>query len=125
MEQLSLSGISPKAGFENIPIIDVAALKSPDRRERQRLAREIYDACTQVGFFYIKVTNFSSRFQIVLIINICPAESWDIGGANNGSSRCGASILRPPRRAENGIFCGEVEGVYSPKGSNTKEEMYK
>ncbi|BAE60531.1 unnamed protein product [Aspergillus oryzae RIB40] len=109
MEQLSLSGISPKADFENIPIIDVAALKSPDRRERQRLAREIYDACTQVGFFYIKVTYISSRFQIPLIINICPAESWDIGGANNGSSRCGASILRPPRRAENGIFCGEVE----------------
>ncbi|PIG90069.1 hypothetical protein AARAC_001934 [Aspergillus arachidicola] len=54
MEQVYISGKPPKADFENIPIIDVAALKSPDRRERQRLATEIYDACTQLGFFYIK-----------------------------------------------------------------------
>ena len=44
-----------KNDFENIPVIDVSALKSPDRQQRQKLAAQIYEACTQVGFFYIKV----------------------------------------------------------------------
>ncbi|KAE8376925.1 2OG-Fe(II) oxygenase family oxidoreductase [Aspergillus bertholletiae] len=43
-----------EAGLENIPIIDVAPLHSADLGERRRLATEIYDACTRVGFFYIK-----------------------------------------------------------------------
>jgi hypothetical protein len=46
---------SPEGGFENIPIIDVSALDSPHREERQKLAAKIYEACTQIGFFYIKV----------------------------------------------------------------------
>lgn len=41
--------------FDQIPVIDLSALRSPVLKERQRLAKEIFTACTQVGFFYIKV----------------------------------------------------------------------
>lgn len=41
--------------FDNIPIIDLAAMSSPDLEERKKLAAQVYDACSRVGFFYIKV----------------------------------------------------------------------
>ena len=41
--------------FDNIPIIDVSPLRSPLLEERRTLAKQVYDACTTVGFFYIKV----------------------------------------------------------------------
>lgn len=44
-----------EADFDSIPIIDLSRLKSPHLHERQELARKIDEACTQVGFFYIKV----------------------------------------------------------------------
>lgn len=78
MEQRDQSKGSPKADFENIPIIDVAPLKSPDREARQKLAAEIYDACTQVGFFYIKVTFVSPESQIAPLVNRSLAESRDL-----------------------------------------------
>ncbi|KAJ5489094.1 hypothetical protein N7539_003984 [Penicillium diatomitis] len=37
-----------------IPVIDLSSLRSSRLDERQELAQRIYDACTQVGFFYIK-----------------------------------------------------------------------
>ncbi|PYI02809.1 Clavaminate synthase-like protein [Aspergillus sclerotiicarbonarius CBS 121057] len=40
--------------FDQIPIIDLSTLRSPLLKERQQLAREIFNTCTQVGFFYIK-----------------------------------------------------------------------
>ncbi|KAL1848257.1 hypothetical protein Plec18170_008168 [Paecilomyces lecythidis] len=40
--------------FDNIPIIDLAPVSSPDIKERKKLAADIYDACARVGFFYIK-----------------------------------------------------------------------
>ncbi|KAL5360606.1 Clavaminate synthase-like protein [Aspergillus floccosus] len=39
--------------FDNLPIIDVASLDSPDIEARKQLAAQIFDACTRVGFFYI------------------------------------------------------------------------
>ncbi|KAB8232007.1 isopenicillin N synthase family dioxygenase [Aspergillus alliaceus] len=54
MDQLDWSGTSPEADFNNIPIIDVSALRSSDLEKRQHLATRIYEACTEVGFFYIK-----------------------------------------------------------------------
>ncbi|PLB53737.1 Clavaminate synthase-like protein [Aspergillus steynii IBT 23096] len=42
------------ADFESVPIIDLSKLHSSSILERQELAREIDQACTQVGFFYIK-----------------------------------------------------------------------
>jgi hypothetical protein len=50
-------GIVP-GDFTNIPIIDLSNLDSPDLASRRALADEIYDACTRVGFFYIKVYFF-------------------------------------------------------------------
>jgi hypothetical protein len=41
--------------FDNLPIIDVASLDSPHIEDRKQLAAQIFDACTRVGFFYIKV----------------------------------------------------------------------
>ncbi|KAL2828324.1 2OG-Fe(II) oxygenase family oxidoreductase [Aspergillus pseudoustus] len=46
-------GIVP-GDFTNIPIIDLTTLESPDLASRRALAVEIHDACTLVGFFYIK-----------------------------------------------------------------------
>lgn len=47
---------SQAANSDQIPIIDLSSIDSPHFEERRQLARSIYDACTQVGFFYIKVT---------------------------------------------------------------------
>lgn len=46
---------SQLADCSHIPIIDLSTLDSPNFDDRQKLAQSIYDACTQVGFFYIKV----------------------------------------------------------------------
>jgi isopenicillin N synthase-like dioxygenase len=43
------------ANCNHIPIIDLSNIDSPDVEKRQELARAVYDACTRVGFFYIKV----------------------------------------------------------------------
>lgn len=51
----SKTEISHLADCDRIPIIDLSTLNSPHLYERQKLAQSIYDACTQVGFFYIKV----------------------------------------------------------------------
>ncbi|KAF7167771.1 hypothetical protein CNMCM6106_003214 [Aspergillus hiratsukae] len=40
--------------FRSIPIIDLSNLHSSNIHERRELAQEIDQACTQVGFFYIK-----------------------------------------------------------------------
>lgn len=47
---------SQAANCDQIPVIDLSSLDSPRIEERKDLAKTIYDACTQVGFFYIKVT---------------------------------------------------------------------
>ena len=47
--------------FEALPIIDLAALRSPDIQERRKLARKIDKACADVGFFYVKVRTFVVR----------------------------------------------------------------
>ncbi|KAJ9132105.1 Isopenicillin N synthetase [Pleurostoma richardsiae] len=44
-----------KAGvFVEIPVIDLADATSPSVDVRKRLSKQIYDACVNVGFFYIK-----------------------------------------------------------------------
>jgi hypothetical protein len=53
------SKTSQLAISDHIPIIDLSTLDSPDLEERQQLARSIYEVCTEVGFFYIKVQPFS------------------------------------------------------------------
>ncbi|KAK5022241.1 hypothetical protein LTS07_010321 [Exophiala sideris] len=40
--------------FKDLPVIDLSDIDSPDEQKRRALASKIYDACTQVGFFYIK-----------------------------------------------------------------------
>lgn len=42
------------ATFQELPIIDLADMENLDPSKRAALASRIYDACTQVGFFYIK-----------------------------------------------------------------------
>ncbi|UZP36925.1 hypothetical protein NXS19_004741 [Fusarium pseudograminearum] len=46
--------VSQTANCDHIPVIDLSSLDSPDVEERQKLASLINDACTKVGFFYIK-----------------------------------------------------------------------
>ncbi|KAH8434906.1 uncharacterized protein LDX57_012537 [Aspergillus melleus] len=43
------------ADVAEIPVIDLSSLRSPILEDRQKLAGQVYDACTNVGFFYIKV----------------------------------------------------------------------
>lgn len=40
--------------FDTIPVIDVGSIRSGDLGERRKVAAQIRDACTQVGFFYIE-----------------------------------------------------------------------
>lgn len=40
--------------FKEVPIIDLSDIDSTDESKQRALASKIYDACTQVGFFYIK-----------------------------------------------------------------------
>jgi isopenicillin N synthase-like dioxygenase len=44
---------SGKGSFTSIPIIDLCKIDSPDLDERKAIAKELYDACARVGFFYI------------------------------------------------------------------------
>lgn len=46
------------ATFDSIDVIDLSSLHSPSIDDRRALARKIDQACTQAGFFYIKVTLF-------------------------------------------------------------------
>ena len=45
--------------FQELPIIDLADMESPDLSKREALAAKVYDACTQMGFFYVKNHGFS------------------------------------------------------------------
>ncbi len=49
-----LSEDSIVGDFDTIPLIDIAGIFSPDISERKKVATQLYDACTRVGFFYIK-----------------------------------------------------------------------
>jgi isopenicillin N synthase-like dioxygenase len=40
--------------FDELPIIDLSDIDSADETKLRAVASEIYDACTKVGFFYIK-----------------------------------------------------------------------
>lgn len=40
--------------FSVIPVIDLTDASSPSPEARKRVARDIYDACVNVGFFYVK-----------------------------------------------------------------------
>lgn len=77
-----------RADFENVPIIDLSKLHSPNIWERQELAQKIDQACSEVGFFYIKVQFNLSRFSSALsepmeANNMCrSSESWHFRGAD-------------------------------------------
>lgn len=56
---------SQAANCDQIPIIDLSNINSPQIEERQKLARSVYDACTQVGFFYIQVCGLQVRPRVI------------------------------------------------------------
>ncbi len=39
--------------MENVPIIDIAGLRTGDAKATSEVAGHIYDACTTIGFFYV------------------------------------------------------------------------
>ncbi|KAJ5432943.1 uncharacterized protein N7458_012099 [Penicillium daleae] len=45
---------SQLANCDNIPVIDFSSVDSTSPEERQKLAQTVFDACSQVGFFYIR-----------------------------------------------------------------------
>ncbi|KAF2772087.1 2og-Fe oxygenase family protein [Teratosphaeria nubilosa] len=44
---------SRQGNFTSIPIIDLVNIDSPDLDDRKAIARELYEACSTAGFFYI------------------------------------------------------------------------
>src|SRR6476661_5562990 len=45
--------MSGATSFTSVPIVDISGLRSPDRAQRERVAREIGKAAGEVGFFYV------------------------------------------------------------------------
>lgn len=43
-----------QTSFTSIPIIDISNIDSPLLEARKQIAREIHDACSTCGFFYLK-----------------------------------------------------------------------
>lgn len=42
-----------KGSFTSIPTVDITRIDSPDIEDRKHIAKEVYDACTTTGFFYV------------------------------------------------------------------------
>lgn len=40
--------------FDSIPVIDLGGMRSGDIHDRKKVATDIREACTRVGFFYIE-----------------------------------------------------------------------
>ncbi|KAF9525548.1 2OG-Fe-II oxygenase [Crepidotus variabilis] len=53
MSLVDAAGATAESTFQNVPIIDLANIKSADPDIRRKLAGEIRDACMKVGFFYV------------------------------------------------------------------------
>jgi isopenicillin N synthase-like dioxygenase len=54
IRKINLSEDASKGRFSSIPIIDLTDATSPSLDARKKIAQEIYNACVNVGFFYIK-----------------------------------------------------------------------
>lgn len=61
---------SQLASCDHIPVIDISNIDSAELKERQELAQAVFDACTQVGFFYIKVP---SQYMFLNLLWKCDA----------------------------------------------------
>ncbi len=48
--------MSGATSFTSVPTVDISGLQSPDRAERERVARELGKAAGAVGFFYVSGT---------------------------------------------------------------------
>jgi hypothetical protein len=46
----------PPTDFTQIPVVDLANLSKLSTGGREQLVADVYNAATQVGFFYIKVS---------------------------------------------------------------------
>lgn len=54
--EVEVSKNAIEGDFTTIPVIDLTDMKSPDLEKRKRVASQIYDASSKVGFFYIKAS---------------------------------------------------------------------
>jgi len=45
--------VAKRLDFSEIPIIDLSPMLTQDAEAREALAKQIYSACTEVGFFYV------------------------------------------------------------------------
>ncbi|KAF7590393.1 hypothetical protein BBP40_002894 [Aspergillus hancockii] len=105
---------SPKGVFENIPIIDVSALTSPHGEEREKLAAHIYEACTQVGFFYIKkYRGFMPLYAEQLTgTGLNDPVEQSTTGALSEAFDIGYEISADPERATDDILPPDIYSLY-------------
>jgi len=55
--------VTANAVIKSIPTIDVTDIDSPELATRQRIAKELLDACSKCGFFYMKGHGLSEVLQ--------------------------------------------------------------
>ena len=58
---------SRRPAFTEIPLIDFSAMRSDSNERKATLAREVYDACANVGFLYIKNHGISREDMEILL----------------------------------------------------------
>ncbi|KAF3914348.1 hypothetical protein AA313_de0207519 [Arthrobotrys entomopaga] len=62
--------------FSSIPILDLSLAFSSDLADRKKCAEQLFDACTRVGFFYIK--NHNVPEQVISDCFGCAREFFDL-----------------------------------------------
>lgn len=71
-----LSEDSTVGDFDTIPLIDVAGIYNSELSERKKVATQLYDACTRVGFFYIQ--NHGIPGSLIDAVFSCGKQFFDL-----------------------------------------------
>lgn len=109
------------ADCNHLPIIDLSTLDSPNVNERQKLAQSLCDACTQVGFFYIKVGWFGSYSRESLCAHAACSEPRDSRGQNQWHTLLRQAALRSPRGAKDEVLHWKLPRT--PGSLNSQQDM--
>jgi isopenicillin N synthase-like dioxygenase len=68
--------------FSELPVIDLEPSYSDDVDERMRVAQQVREACTRVGFFYIKNTTMPEKVKAAAFQAVRPAANLCLSDAS-------------------------------------------